>query len=371
MLIEETETDFEILIAYPLDSRYGSEPFDDLEDTMREDMVRIDSRLGISSTARYPDGLAMFALDSYDIERNETVLFLSMTYRVIFNRAIDLGPIPFESATVGNAAIAWATTALAGIEMSATGSASLALTSAGTASIELGAYSIDTITPAQIASILGKPEPTLMWRGSDSSGATELVTGTDHLVDVGTVIHNTTDATLGGVIADLDTAASDALNTSSSTVADIGAETVTIMHICRPTLYGTTNLFTKRDAGAPNIGYEIFNLSSGAMYWVCDSASGSKTNAVTVAHGTTNAQTILVTRESTANNQAIYTREGSAAASRFDQSLVNTTTFKIGKGRLNATTQKFGMCAIWIGTDGDGFGETERLALAQAFGYEA
>lgn len=232
-----------------------------------------------------------------------------------------------------------------------------------------GGYSLATVTPADIAAITGKPSPTLMYRGNDATGATELVAGTDNLTDVGTV-KLVADAALGVDTTEFNSAL-DAMVAAASGVADVGAETITIVLIKRmvtkPT--GSQSLVSKRDPSSPNNGFELSSFQ-GQIQWACDSSSGTIINAISVDHGEVNPQTILATREFGTDRQAVFSREGTASSTRYAETLSNAANFAIGRQRLGTAFFDFALCCIWIGTDGDGYGETERLAIAQAMGLE-
>lgn len=210
-----------------------------------------------------------------------------------------------------------------------------------------------------------------MWLGKDASGATDLA-GTDHLIDVGAPVKQHNNTTLGGTNATNHfSSTSDGLDAQANTVCDVASQTVTIVWVGVFNAFGGTyDLCGKRDPVAPNHGYQLYTTSAGHLWWAVDSSSGAGAQTVAVNHGTTNAQVILCTREWTANNLAIYSREGSGTGTRLQESMTNTAVFSIGIGRFVATDVDFGMCAVWLGTDGDGMGSAERLALAQALGYE-
>jgi len=230
-------------------------------------------------------------------------------------------------------------------------------------------YTVDTLSPAQVAIILGKPVPTYMFLGSDVVGAEELVTGAFPMTDSG-AIKEVNDVALNGLTTELPNN-NTGMATSDPLGLDVGAEALTIMYIGRvidfPT---TTNLFGKRQPAAGNLGWEIYNLSTGSMSFATTTPSGTKTNTVAVNHGIQNQQVIVATRSITNNIQSLYTREGSASSTRFTDSLTSTSTFAIGKGRLSGTPQRFGAIMVWVGADAEDFGELDRLTMAQTLGYE-
>lgn len=234
----------------------------------------------------------------------------------------------------------------------------------------VGGYSISTLTPAEIATITGQAEPTLMWLGSDASGADELVVGTDDLSDVGAPSKQVLDTALNGLTTQmLDSV--DSMDAAGNTVADIAVETVTVIQILRPSSYTAgAQTLGKRDGN----GYELKTTSSGRFQWACRTTTSLITETIAIDHGTTNAQVLCTTRQSAVDRQAIWSREGSSVASRNNESLSNAATFAIGSERVGGNLGFYGPVMMWIGTDGD-FGdaadfEAARSAIAVALGYE-
>lgn len=91
MVLEQVITQFEVTVAYPADGRYGGDQVNGLEDAIRADQVRIETRIGALSYGNYPSGLDLFQLSSYEIEKGEDVYFLVAVYDANFKRAVDLG----------------------------------------------------------------------------------------------------------------------------------------------------------------------------------------------------------------------------------------------------------------------------------------
>lgn len=106
MLIEDQVTQFELVIAYPADDRFGKDQVNGLEDAIRSDHKKITNRIGVMGHGDYPAGCAMFALSGYEIEREQDVWFLVETFDVNFREAVILsGPKSMEaSASVSVAA---------------------------------------------------------------------------------------------------------------------------------------------------------------------------------------------------------------------------------------------------------------------------
>ena len=253
----------------------------------------------------------------------------------------------------------------------AMGSMAFSFSGTAAAAVESAGYTLDTLTPADIATITGMPTPTGMIDCGVASGAEDLV-GTDDLTDLtGFEDKEVVDATLGGETTGLATNTR-GMVAASSAVLDIGAETITGIWIGRYTSHvSTTYTLGKRDAGGTNAGWEIYNISLGHVVCVADSATGATTRTISVEHATTDAQVIGFTRSIANNVHSVWSREGSAEGTRLAETLTNTAIFAIGKGRLAATLARHGKFIWWVGTDGDDFGEAQRLLLAQALGYEA
>ncbi len=238
-------------------------------------------------------------------------------------------------------------------------------------------FTLDTLTPADIATITGQSEPTWMWLGKNASGADDLV-GTDDLSDRGTPTKEVADAILGGTTTTFVNASADGLLSADGTVGDCGVETVTVMHIFRFTGVpsNNTNIVGNRDNTAGNIGYEILSTTTGRILWRHAEASGATTHTIAVDHGSTNAQVIVGTRSITNNISGMWSREGSSTgADGFGETLTNGETFGISKTDLRtAAPQSWGATMVWVGATGD-FGnaaamEAARSAVAVALGYE-
>ncbi len=235
-------------------------------------------------------------------------------------------------------------------------------------------YSLNTLSPEDIAAITGKAAPTLMYRGGDASGATELVAGTDNLTDTGTPTKEVSDSRLGGLTTVFGHNTTEGMDAASSTVGDIGVETITGLVIVAfdtiPTS-GTYTIFGKRTSAAGNQGWELTIDATGPR-WVIDEAAGVTSRQVAVDHGTVNPQVILFKRSITDNESGLWTREGSSTGTDGSgQTLTNSDVMTFGDSALrNAAGFALGAGMLWIGSDGDGFGESDRLAVAQALGYE-
>ena len=232
----------------------------------------------------------------------------------------------------------------------------------------------DTMTPADVASIMGTSAPSLMWRGSDSSGATELVSGIANLTDAGTPTHSVSDSTLGGTVTTFDTGSTDALVAALATVGDITTGTITIMWIGRllTTAAGDRSIASKR-GGAGSRGWELITQATGQMRLITSGPGGATIHTVAIDHGTANAQVVIAKRSPTDNEVGLWTREGSHTSAHLTGSndLTNTTAMAIGAQRLSSQGMSTGVLCVWLGADGDGINNSHRLLMAQYLGYEA
>lgn len=89
--ISNTDVEFvegreEIVIAYPMDYRYGGDAMRDMRDIINEDMYDLDNVLGHRGTGNYTDAHAV--LRSEMVEEAEGVLFLTLGYVFRFNRSV-------------------------------------------------------------------------------------------------------------------------------------------------------------------------------------------------------------------------------------------------------------------------------------------
>ena len=243
-------------------------------------------------------------------------------------------------------------------------------------------HTVDNLTPDDVAGLLGKPAPTYMWRGNDASGATELVSGSDNLSDVDTPIKSGQDTLLyNAVITEFDSV-SDGMIASTGSVADATTDTVTVMWIGRLEESATEfkNILQKREGigeGSGNsLGWEITTFTQGHIGWFIDSTTGTQSNNVEVDHGTINPQVFLATRSVTDDVSGLWTREGSststvgAGGSVSNNISMSVGADKVGVKNTDAMLATCGVIMIWIGPNGDGFTEADRLIIAKALRFE-
>lgn len=243
-------------------------------------------------------------------------------------------------------------------------------------------YEIDAIVPADIAEILNKPAPTLMWRGTDVSGAEELVTGLEanNLLDVGTPVKESKTPVLRNALVTKFDSDTDAMVTQSNTVADSTTNTITIMWIGSLNALSVDyeNIVQKRDLSAPNYGWDITTWggggTDGVLAFVVITPTGSISKDIIIEHSTSLPQVVLATRSITDDVCSIWSRHGSSegAASAVSGTLTNTAILSIGDGSIAAKAARMstGLLMIWIGSDGDGFTEEDRAKVEFALGFE-
>jgi hypothetical protein len=233
---------------------------------------------------------------------------------------------------------------------------------------------VDTMTPAGIASIIGLDAPTWMYRGSDSTGALELVGTGEDLANAGTPTHEVTDAALGGLSVTLDNASTDSLKAGDAVAGDVASAAFAAMWVGRITdASGNHSLFGKRQASGGNLGWEMRANGNASIAFYCDTSGGVSQAILAAAHGTTNAQVMLFARRWTANEVATYTREGSSTGTRLQETLANSAILGVGASDVLTTTvgQAFGLLMIWEGAAAEAINNSHRLLVAQHLGYEA
>lgn len=230
-------------------------------------------------------------------------------------------------------------------------------------------YTIATITPAEVATILGEAAPNWMWRYDEASGATELVAGSDNLVDAFGPTKEVASAALGGVLTtEVADASSSRMDAASSTVAEAGTNTIVIIHVyeLHDVPGGNRQIFGKRGV----LGYEVFVNTSGHVRAVFDTSLSAPVPTVASDHGTGNAEVILAKCSTSDNEAGIYTRLGSSVLAAPGGDMTDAEVLSIGKDSRSAAPARHALTCAWVGTNGNGFGETQRSALAVALGLE-
>lgn len=240
--------------------------------------------------------------------------------------------------------------------------------------------------PRTIATILGATDPgqtivdimdhtskpTWLYAGSDPNGAEELITGIDDLTDYAPELPDkeVIDAILNATTTQFDHDTNQAMDAASSSVGDIGEETITLLWLGRfLEASQDRDLWGKRTAG---LGWELRkSITSGQVTWGCNSASGLLEREIAVDHGTANPQAILATRSWVNDVQSLWSREGADEGTRHQETLTNAETMGIGEFKGLAAGANFALGAGWRGTGGDNMNNTHRLKLAQWLGWES
>jgi hypothetical protein len=252
----------------------------------------------------------------------------------------------------------------------------------GSALSEAGAepevYTIATLTPAQVATILGKAAPTLMYRFDEASGATELVSGTDNWSDINTPDKQVASAVLGTDTTEPTYNSADACAAADSTVGQSGTSTLTGILI-----YETTNapglnllLCQKRYGSAPNEGWEVYTNSSGHLIFALDNGGTTQQQTIASDHGTASAEVVLWTNSQTDDVAGIWSRLDSSVSTALTGDFTGSGRMGIGGGAgigsigRSASGARHALLLFWIGSDGDGFDDSDRVALAQALELE-
>lgn len=230
----------------------------------------------------------------------------------------------------------------------------------------LVAFPLDTLTPADIATITGLAEPDFMWMGRDPVGAVELVAGTADLVDISAPTHSVDSAVLGGTVCTFGSLVN-IMETPLATDADIVAEAFAVCWIGSGT-FGAARQIASKFA---TVGWRL-GTAPGTIEFTVVSASGAITNSVSGQNGAL-AHVVIGVRRAAANEQALYTRGGSATSSRFNQTLVNTDKLAIGQNvgdRFGTAPIDFAGLIVWKGAAAESIDDSHRVLIAEALGYE-
>ena len=232
---------------------------------------------------------------------------------------------------------------------------------------------INTMSPAQVAHILGQAAPTNYWQ---HDGVNRVVGGED-LNESTSLPVESTSATLGGLVYEyVDSSATnirDAL--ASSGTGDVGAETVTLLAILGdPVLTPGKGIFGNRTNAAGNHGFLLQAFNPGLLRWLTDDPTDNE-RSIDVAVGT-GAEVVLCTRSIAGDILGIWTQAGSQTTNAGSGgTLTNNRPVQVGANALQFSAGfDCGGIMQWIGTDGD-FGNAgdfaaARLAFSQALGYE-
>ncbi len=224
---------------------------------------------------------------------------------------------------------------------------------------------LENLTPALVAQIIGEAEPTHMHWGGEAAGATDLA-GSSDLTDLNTPTKEKANALLGKVTACTVTQKMRAASTSD---CDVGEETITSMWIGQVNgPFGFRSIAGKHNSA---IGWLYFAANTGGIFNIVDTATGSAAPFIAANHGTTNGLVMVATREF-GTKTAIYSREGSAVGVDVPGTMSGFGLLNIGSvTSFNALNSDHGMLLQWIGADGN-FSDFDaaRVAMAEALGLE-
>lgn len=230
---------------------------------------------------------------------------------------------------------------------------------------------LEDLTPAFVAEIMGEAEPTHMHWFGQPADADDLV-GSLKLFDEGSgIIKEAVNASMGKVTRLVSTS-SDAVRAPDTTGADVGAETITAMWVGQFTgTFAWSGVFSKAETSS-YLGWFMGVNPSGHLNSQIKSATTTRGNLLAVNHGITNIQGILITSHYNTKT-AVYSREGNVVGSGITESL--TGYGRVGVGRANETAGTIGhdsgLLLQWIGSSGEFSNfEASRLAIMQGLGFE-
>jgi hypothetical protein len=241
---------------------------------------------------------------------------------------------------------------------------------------------MNAMSPEDVAEILGRPAPTLMYRFNEASGATELISGSANLTDSGTPTKQAIDPILGNNLVTEFESNDDSMVAAASSTGEVTAgETLSVMWVGRLKFShtGSANIASKTSTAFPWPGWTLYSHDnggggpSGSISFIVGTDTTLQSMNVLADHGL-KPQTILGTRSVTSNLRGLWTREGSVTSiiSTLTGSMENTEVLSVGKSTL-ITSPSFmvtGVLMIWIGSNGDNMGESDRLAIAKALKFE-
>ena len=241
--------------------------------------------------------------------------------------------------------------------------------------------------PAQelINRMVASVKPTYFYGGNKTTGAEELVSGTDNLTDANGPAKESANAVLDATVTKFTGATGQRMTAASNSVADIGAEAMAILWVgqlnTRPdndendvVSEGSRLLMSKSTMDPSYLGWELYTLINGQIGFRTASASGETDTLLPADAGLHNQQVILAVRPWTATTQGVYTRSGYKEATRVQETLANTGIMTFGSRRLIAAASDLAMGAIWEGAAAETLisegPAALRLSLAQFLEWE-
>jgi len=368
--IEETRTQFTVVVAYPADGRFRGGTINAVEDAIRADQVKIDTRLGVLNYGSYPSGLDLFQLVETEIERDGDVWFLVSTYDCIFKRAVDLG---FTN-LVGSAAISIVVSAIESISFNESATLPLALTVSGSETFTDGGIDqtiegiLTAADPMQelIDAMSFATKPDYMWGGDEASGATEIGGSGFDLGVVSTPLQSQTSSVLGSGDFTVFNSSSDSLANTSDSALQPGSGSYAVLWIGSFTdLLSTRYFFGDRDS----TGWQLYRQSAGQIVWYLQGSGGGQALTVT-GHSADTMIVVLAIIDQTANESDLWTGQGSGNRA-IDAGSYNPVTQKmaVGDGSVSSSANmEWGIGAIWKGAVAESLTSTHRSNLATFLG---
>lgn len=213
-----------------------------------------------------------------------------------------------------------------------------------------------------------------MWRGGDASGADELVSGTYPMSDVNSPTKEVYSAALDANTTEF-SAGTNYMTPGVAAAGDIDDGNMVIIFVFELVTSSTNKgYFSKRAAGSPDYGYEVYtpNFFSGYVQSQLDTPGGVRQHSLT-GHGT-GAYVYMLKRENSgdADAEAVATALGNTAGILSTTTLTNSASLQIGATRTYGTSNhfRFGMMAIFTGADADGWTLADRTTIAEKLGIE-
>lgn len=240
-------------------------------------------------------------------------------------------------------------------------------------------YSLSTLTPADVATILGKPTPTLMYRFDEASGATELVgvVASADMVDVNTPDKEVASAALEITTTSPTFNSSDACAAAASGIGDVSTQSLTGILLLEfgTGVFANQGIVQKREPATGNEGWEIYEQSANSyVSYVCDSDTTISSQTISVDHGSGDAEFIQWTNDRANNKSGVYTSKGSSESTAVTGDMTSSARLGIGSGisvsgiGRSAADFKAGLLLFWDSSDAEGFDGTEGQQLLTELG---
>ncbi len=215
-------------------------------------------------------------------------------------------------------------------------------------------------------------EPDYLWSGLEASGATELGGSGFNLADASTPVKSVADAVLRCNVTQMNSSA-DSMVAASATPGNATTH-IAVLWIGRLDSGANRGLIGKRTTPGTSAGYELIEEASNTFQFHVGNGTASSLRAVSVDHGTANAQVVLAS-SIVGGNTALYTREGNSVGTGLASgSMSNAVNFSFGTQRFASANARHALGAVWTGSAAvaalQAAGNTPRLTLAQNLGFE-